>query len=555
MRSIEKIASFPFLFVALNMCVTAAHADSNNWQSHWAIPPGYFLEIDSTGYSVPVGIAMVPNPGSAPDSPLYYVAELGGRIAVVRNDRQVETFADNFYTLNRSAEIPDLGGVIGLTGLCLDEDTGYLFATYVHDVEGGRYNGITRFATAPKTFSLRPAGQFDIHKPFMLGDSEFTRLPYGHQIGQCQIIGEKLYVGIGDGELTHRSRSDQSSFGKIVWMQLDGSPVRQSQLLDQGEFTQASDANLLASYICASGLRNPFGQTHVGDNIVVADNGPGVDRVLTVRKNKDYLYDGSDASIATNTMVLYSPAKGTANIAFYPEDAASNITDLENNLLVVLSGVPETYIEEEPAEISVFEVEVDSAQVMSRPRTLVKYVGNEMQVLSSVAIGNDGIYFAPVYGENAVPGISAVYRLTWAPEKSYPTSIGQYKNARAIMRNYGCRGCHNVFGDGGNVAPTLNATHLRLRNSERLASAEYETQLKQMIARDRDSSDNRARQRVLNASGNNRLSVWTQEKILNPTFDNPESVMPLLGVSKKEAKVIAKFLLTDKGKPNRGSSP
>jgi len=555
MRSIEKMGYFPFLFVVINMCVTLAHADSSNWQSHWAIPPGYFLEIDSTGYSVPVAIAMVPNPGSAPDSPLYYVAELGGRIAVVRNDRKVETFADNFYTLNRSAEMPDLGGVIGLTGLCLDEDTGYLFATYVHDVEGGRYNGITRFATEPRTFSLRPAEQFDIHKPFMLGDSEFTRLPYGHQIGQCQIIDEKLYVGIGDGELTHRSRSDQSSFGKIVWMQLDGSPVRQSQLLDQGEFTQASDANLLASYIFASGLRNPFGQTHVGDNIVVADNGPGVDRVLTVRKNQDYLYDGSDASIATNTMVLYSPAKGTANIAFYPEDAASNITDLENNLLVVLSGVPETYIEEEPAEISAFEVEVDSAQVMSRPRTLVKYVGNEMQVLSSVAIGNDGIYFAPVYGENAIPGISNVYRLTWAPEKSYPTSIGQYKNARAIMRNYGCRGCHNVFGDGGNVAPTLNATHLRLRNSERLASAEYETQLKQMIARDRDSSDNRARQRVLNAAGDNRLSVWTQEKILNPTFDNPESVMPLLGVSKKEAKVIARFLLNDKRKPNRGRSP
>ncbi|MDB4476265.1 PQQ-dependent sugar dehydrogenase [bacterium] len=554
MRSIKTMGYFPFLFFVLNVCASAAHADSENWQAHWAIPPGYFLEVDSTGYSVPVAIAMVPNPGSAPDSPIYYVAELGGRIAVVRNDRQVETFADGFYTLNRSAEMPDLGGVIGLTGLCLDKDTGYLFATYVHDVEGGRYNGITRFATNPDTFSLRPTETFDIHKPFMLGESEFTRLPFGHQIGQCQIIDNKLYVGIGDGELTHRSRSAQSSFGKIMWMQFDGSPVAESNILDHGALTQAPDANSLANYLFSSGLRNPFGQTQVGDNIVVADNGPGVDRVLTVRKNRDYLYDGSDASIATNAMVLYSPAKGTANIAFYPEGAASGITQLENNLLVVLSGVPETYIEEEPAEISAFEVEVDSALVISRPRTLVKYVGKEMQVLSSIAIGRDGIYFAPVYGENAVPGISNVYRLSWAPEKSYPTSIGQYQNARAIMRNYGCRGCHNVFGDGGNVAPTLNATHLRRRNSERLASEEYASKLRQMIARGRDSTDNRARQRVLNADGDKRLSVWTEEKILNPTFDNPESVMPLLGVSKREAEILAKFLLNDKKRSNGQNS-
>jgi cytochrome c551/c552 len=214
-----------------------------------------------------------------------------------------------------------------------------------------------------------------------------------------------------------------------------------------------------------------------------------------------------------------------------------------------LSGVPETYLEEEPSEISAFEVEVDSALVVSRPRTLVKYVGKQMQVLSSLAIGNDGIYFAPVYGEDAVPGSSNVYRLSWAPEKSYPTALGQYKNARAIMRNYGCRGCHNVFGDGGNVGPTLNATRLRSRNSERLATPEYAAQLTKMIAQDSDEVANRARQRVLNAQGNKKLVAWTEEKMLDPTFDNPNSTMPLVGLSKKEAKLIARFLLNDKKKP------
>ena len=76
MRSVMKMRCFPFLFGVLNVCANSAHADSEKWQAHWAIPPGYFLEVDSTGYSVPVAIAMVPNPGSEPDSPLYYVCLL-----------------------------------------------------------------------------------------------------------------------------------------------------------------------------------------------------------------------------------------------------------------------------------------------------------------------------------------------------------------------------------------------------------------------------------------------------------------------------------------------
>lgn len=158
-------------------------------------------------------------------------------------------------------------------------------------------------------------------------------------------------------------------------------------------------------------------QTLVGDNILVADNGPGIDRVPLAREGQDFLYDGSDQSIATNAMLVLAPAKGTAQIAYYPENAASGIDKLKNSALVVLSGVPEVNIEDEPTEIIAVGVEEDSGLVTSRTRSLVKFVGKRVQVLSSIALDADGIYFAPVYGEQSLPRDSNVYKLSWAPEK------------------------------------------------------------------------------------------------------------------------------------------
>jgi hypothetical protein len=528
-----------FLAWVVTVCcsINTAQGQAQDWRDHWAIPPGYFLEVDTSGYQLPVSIAMVPNPGSAPDAPLYYVAELGGRILVVRNDRKVEVFTDNFFTLRSTAQLPSIAGVIGLTGLCLDADTGFLFATYVHDNDSGRFNGITRFSTTPGTFSLRPEEAFPIHKPFTLGDSAFTRFPFGHQIGQCQIVDNHLYVGIGDGELAHRPRSDQSSFGKILRMRFDGSPI--------AGLEPAQEASL-ADYIFASGLRNPFGQTRMGENILVADNGPGVDRVLITKEGKDYLYDGSDQSISINAMVLFAPAKGTAHIAYYPENSPSNIDDLKDSVLVVLSGVPETYTEDEPAEIAAFTVEPDSGLVTSRPRSLVKFMGSSLQVLSSIALGADGIYFAPVYGEKSLPQDSNVYRLSWAPQKSYPNPIRRYTNARAILLNNGCRGCHNIKGRGGNIGPILSPEDIRGRNLARLNSPEFELLMREMNAKDPRKEVVAARNRILRLQGEKRLVAWLEEKILEPSLDNEHSMMPLLSLETKEAKLVTRYLLSPK---------
>ncbi len=534
-----------FLIATLAATLTAFSplAAAADWQRHWAIPPGFTLEVDASGFILPVSIAMVPEPGSAPDDPAYYVAELGGRILVVRNDRRVEVFADDFFTLEVDAQMPELAGVIGLTGLCLDAATGYLFAAYVHDTAQGRFNGVTRFSTQPRRFSLRPDATLPIHQPFTLGDSQFTRFPFGHQAGQCQVIGNTLYIGIGDGELTHRPRSDQSSFGKLLHMTLDGLPVNG---------TPASQAGV-ADFIFASGLRNPFGQTRVGEHIVVADNGPGVDRVLQVRKGRDYLYDGSDASIATNAMAVLSPARGTAHIAYIGQPPAALPLPAES-LLVVISGVPEVFSDDERPEISLIEIEPDSLHVKARPRSLVRYTGNTLQVLSALAPADDGLYFAPVYSEQGTAAPGNVYRLRRAAEgeQPYPNIVGLYRNPKAILRDNGCRGCHTINGKGGNIGPALDRQSLLARNLDRVNSPAFETLLREMNTASADPTAIAARERILAAQGQQRLTTWLTEKILDPTIDNDHSIMPLLNISPTESKSVVRFLLRPrKGAPAR----
>lgn len=532
---------YPLLFWH-NTAYAEVDARKDTWQANWAIPPGYTLELDTTGYALPVSIALVPNGSSAPDAPAYFVAELGGRLLAVRNDRKIEVFAENFFTVRMDAQMPELGGVLGMTGLCLDSNTGYLFASYVYDAKDGRYNGITRFSTEPKTFALQPSETLHIREPFKLGDSAFTRFPFGHQIGQCQIIKDTLYVGIGDGELSHRPRSDQSSFGKIIRMNFDGSPTN----------GKATESATLADYIFASGLRNPFGQTAIDNHIVVADNGPGIDRVLQIREGRDYLYDGSDDSIATNAMVIYSPAKGTAHTQFYSATSQGNLPQLNNNLLVVLSGVPEKYLEDEPPEISIMEIEPDTLHVKSRPKSLVRYVGKQLQVLSSLAIGKDGIYFAPVYSENATAGPSNLYKLSPANGKIYSNLIGRYRNPRAIMRDNGCRGCHKINGNGGNVGPTLDREDIRTRHLARINSKEFESYLLSLNSDDTPKAMLEARKRILAAKGEQRLKVWITEKIIEPTIDNNHSIMPQLNLLPREAKSVTRYLLK-KPKPPKSS--
>jgi hypothetical protein len=52
----------------------------------WAVQEGYSLKITVKGFSLPTGIAVVPNPASDPKAPRMFVTELRGTIKAVANE-------------------------------------------------------------------------------------------------------------------------------------------------------------------------------------------------------------------------------------------------------------------------------------------------------------------------------------------------------------------------------------------------------------------------------------------------------------------------------------
>ena len=112
------------------------------------------------------------------------MTELEGRVRVVTNDRTVLTFAESFFhrrPVELSGVYPSLE--LGLAGICLDPEHGYVFVTFVyHDANDVLRNNIVRFTTAPGTFSVSPTSAVDFRGIF-----ERDRSQVSHQVGPCQV--------------------------------------------------------------------------------------------------------------------------------------------------------------------------------------------------------------------------------------------------------------------------------------------------------------------------------------------------------------------------------
>jgi hypothetical protein len=148
-------AVLPLVVVALlwnGLGFPSVHAQENDHDParDWQVLPGFSVHLDSSGYTLPTAIATVPQPGSAPSDPLYFVTELGGALKVVTNDRSVHVFAENFFELAPADRSPFVTRQIGMAGICLDSDNGYVFVTFTYnETPTILRNNIVRFDSTP----------------------------------------------------------------------------------------------------------------------------------------------------------------------------------------------------------------------------------------------------------------------------------------------------------------------------------------------------------------------------------------------------------------------
>jgi glucose/arabinose dehydrogenase len=361
-----------------------------------AFQPGYRIEEFASGFQLPVNIAFVPNATGSPTTPLFYVTELYGSIKVVLGDGSVQTYASGLLNFNPNGEFPG-SGELGLTGIVVEPATGDVFASLVYETASGGdtvlYPKVIRLHST--NGGLSAASQSTVLD--MVGDPQGP----SHQVSNLTFGPDgKLYVHVGDGFIFQTAQNLDLFRGKILRVNLDGSPPSDNPFYDPSNGINARD------YVFAYGFRNPFGgawRASEGAHYSV-ENGPSVDRFARITRGTNYLWNDTDDSMRELALYNWDPAHAPVNVAFVEE----------NNFH--LSGFPEdkadhAYVSEsgptfasgpQPRGKRIVEFEIEpGGGLLAGPTTLVEYNGTGRSTVAALAAGPNGLYFSELYAENS----------------------------------------------------------------------------------------------------------------------------------------------------------
>ncbi len=529
------------LLLILMLVAGFAHAGEEpyDWKADWTLDKNFSIEIDTDGYSFPSAIAFVPEPGAGPKDPLYFVTELRGKVKVVTNDRSVHTFAEDFFTLVPRVELPSFGGEMGMAGICLDPRSGYVFVTFTYqDEKGILRNNIARFESEPGTFSLKPVSK-TVFTEIFAGEQSAP----SHQIGPCQVYGDHLYVSLGDAFSTSgsqkKSQDINSLLGKVLRMTLDGKPVKTNP------YYVDDDIKKPRNFVWASGFRNPFALSIADGRVFVGDNGKEVDRFIEVTEGGNYRWDGSDMSMTTNALAVFSPAHGLAQMAFVKPASRALPAGFDGKFYLTLCGDPDTDPKIDSGRgIMMLDYDFSAGRLAAVPDYFVRYRGSGFQVLAGLASGPDGLYIAPILPFK--DGMSAILKVKYSGPGGHPHTFENERDPQILLESRGCYGCHTLGENGwGTAGPNLDRNEMVARLKERLFSSAYVQNTVSLDSLDMEpyKSYRDARKEVLEKEGMDRVKLWVKYHILEPKFDNPYSIMPNMGLTEDEAVAITDFLV------------
>lgn len=526
-RATSRRLILPTALALLSGVADAAAADKKparfDWRNDWAVEEGFSLGRDAEGFHFPTALAFVPEPGPAANDPLYFVTELRGTIKVVTNDRRVHVFAEKFFNLPLTVELPANAAEIGLAGICLDPAHGYVFATFAYkDDKSVLRNNVIRFQSRPGTFSLAPTGSTAFPEIF-----KADRSNQSHQIGPCQVDGDLLYVSVGDGGQRPMGQRLDTTLGKILRMTLDGAPAPDNPFLVPGR-------RVPTDYIWAAGLRNPFSLKRVGAQLFVAQNGPQTDTFFEVERGRRYLWNGHNWSIALDAPIVFSPSIGPVQLDFLPAGAGLLPAEFEDRFYLASCG----------GNAGVVIVDYDRARRAARsvPRMLLRFRGGRSQCVTGLAVGPDGLYLAPLFAEPS--GTGAILTVRHDPARPHPHLLAQVTDPNALMAQRGCYDCHSRGGHGRDVGPALDPDPLMPELQAWLSSPDYRAQIEAVDRLDAEpfNTYRTARAEVAAATGVDQVRLWMTYRLLEPKFDDPDASMPNVGLTRAEAELLAAFL-------------
>jgi glucose/arabinose dehydrogenase len=342
----------------------------------------------ATNFQLPVNIAFVPSPSPEPDAPFFYVTELYGTIKVVSNDRTVSDYATGLLNFNPTGDFPG-SGEQGLTGITVDPASGDVYATMLYKVGSFLYPKVVRFHSLDGGRTAQSQTVILDMYPENQGPS--------HQISNVSIGPDsKLYVHMGDGFSAATAGNLDSFRGKILRLQLDGSPAADNP------FYNAQDGITARDYIYAYGLRNPFGgawSAADGAHYSV-ENGPSTDRFARIVAGRNYGWRGNNSDMTTFALYNWTPSVAPVNIAFIqPETFNGSGFPAEKMGHAFISESGPTYAAGPVANgkrISEFVLDAQG-NLVDGPLPLIEYNGTGQGTVVPLAAGPDGLYFSEFY--------------------------------------------------------------------------------------------------------------------------------------------------------------
>lgn len=355
--------------------------------------PGYRVDVVAAGLTLPVNIAFVPNGGALPTDPKFYVTELYGQIKVVTNAGLVSNYASGIVNYVPSGAFPG-SGEQGLTGIAVDPVSGDVFAAHLWRTGNQNFPRITRFSSTNGGLSATSSQ--------VILDMQGEPQGQSHQISNLEIVGGQLFCHMGDGFNVGTAQNLNSYRGKILRLNLDGSPVTSNPFYNGGTITSRD-------YVYCYGVRNPFGgawRAADGERYCV-ENGPNVDRFMRLVSGRNYGWNGSNGSMFNFALYNWDPSSGPVNIAFVQPQTFGGSgfpADVQGHAFVSESGA--TYAEgEQPIGKRISEFVLDAAgNVTAGPLPFLEYTGDGYATMVGLACGPDGMYFSELYSDSGALG-------------------------------------------------------------------------------------------------------------------------------------------------------
>lgn len=375
----------------------------------WWVYPGFQIEVVATGLDLPVNLAFVPKPRAEPKAPLFYVTELYGKVKVITNDWTVHTYAKDLLNYKPTHEFSGTGES-GVTGICVEPETGDLFVTMIYKDKNQIKNKVVRMSSK---------NGLEMNSTTTIIDNIPSTLS-AHQI-QAVTVGfdGKLYVNVAEGGAWEKAQDDNDLRGKILRMNLDGS-------LDW-------DSPNPPTPIYAKGFRNPFGAAwrKSDQSLYISGNGPDVDdRIARVKPYENYGWPGT---MRRNSIFWWHHTQSPTAIDFMQNGEFP--PQFNDDLFVALFGA--SYAKgrgEKGKRIVKIRLNEDLSGVKSYDDFVI-YIGSGAASPCGLAFGPGGLYFTDLHGEldgrGDVPSgniyrvkpiidteklAQAIYRDTHAPE-------------------------------------------------------------------------------------------------------------------------------------------